>query len=57
MEQNEDVIFIISKDNNHISNQYLASQKERTKNCYIQMMSMISDSFQKKRNGRKVRKI
>ena len=31
MEQDEEAINTISKDSNNISNQYLATQKERTK--------------------------
>ena len=56
MEQDEEVICTISKDINLISNQSLATQKDRTKFCYCQTMNIVSDSSQKKRNGRKVRK-
>ena len=31
MEQDEEVISTIGNDNNYISNQYIATQKERTK--------------------------
>ena len=32
MEQDEDVIYTISKDSNHISHQYFTTQSERTNN-------------------------
>ena len=49
MEQDEEVICIIKKDSNHVSNQYLANQKERTKNLLQPNDKMESDSSQKRR--------
>ena len=58
MEQNEQVICTISKYQIHISNQDLITQKEKkTKSLFKPTINMTSNFYQKKRKGRKVRKI
>ena len=54
MEQDEEVIYIISKYNNHINNQYLASQKERTK-LFLQPNDEQSKRFFEEEEKRKIR--
>ena len=56
MEQNEQVICTISKYKAHISNQDLITQKEKAKSLFLPTISMKSNSSQKVRKGRKVRK-
>ena len=56
MEQDEEIICTIRKDNNHISNQDLITKRKEQR--WLQpMMRMASYSSQKKRKIRKFRKI
>ena len=57
MEQDELVIFTISKYKNHISNQDLIIQKDKILLLFQPTINKASNLSQKKRKGRIVRKI
>ena len=55
MEQNEQVICTISKYKIHISNQYLITQKGKSKSLFQPTINIASNYSQKKRKGSKVK--